>query len=156
WGDTGTVAYANSVLGARTNYEAGPASLHAGITGRTPAYGFHLDENRAARFLVNVTASLTDPAHWGVIGAIVGQRYRGYDNVPAIQISTNAKPNADDLKHLAAAVASYGSMAMFHVIGFTPEAPDLESATHGKPILETSTIDDRDLRAFMGSAKDES
>jgi predicted aconitase len=48
WGDTGTVIYANSVLGARSNFESGPAAFAAGITGRTPAYGFHLDEHRKA------------------------------------------------------------------------------------------------------------
>ena len=29
WGDTGTVIYANSVLGARSNFESGPAALAA-------------------------------------------------------------------------------------------------------------------------------
>ena len=46
WGDTGTVIYANSVLGARSNFESGPVALAAALTGRTPAYGFHLDEHR--------------------------------------------------------------------------------------------------------------
>ncbi|TMG93587.1 MAG: DUF521 domain-containing protein, partial [Betaproteobacteria bacterium] len=32
WGDTGTVIYANSVFGARTNFESGPAALAAAIT----------------------------------------------------------------------------------------------------------------------------
>ena len=46
WGDTGTVIYANSVFGARTNFEAGKANIAAALTGRTPAYGFHLDAVR--------------------------------------------------------------------------------------------------------------
>lgn len=46
WGDTGTVIYANSVLGARTNFEAGKSSFAAALTGRTPEYGFHLDAAR--------------------------------------------------------------------------------------------------------------
>jgi predicted aconitase len=32
-------------------------------------------------------------------------------------------PTSDELKHLGAALASYGSMGMFHFIGVTPEAP---------------------------------
>ena len=32
-------------------------------------------------------------------------------------------PTADELKHLGAALASYGSMGMFHFVGVTPEAP---------------------------------
>lgn len=149
WGDTGTVAYANAVLGARTNYEAGSASLLAGITGRTPAYGFHLDENRAARYLVEVEAELTDPAHWGAVGALVGQRYRGYDNVAAIRVPAGSAPDTDDLKHLAAAIASYGSMAMFHLVGVTPEAATLDEATRGKPLLATSTLSAAELDAFL-------
>ena len=33
WGDTGTVIYANSVFGARTNFESGPAAMAAAMTG---------------------------------------------------------------------------------------------------------------------------
>jgi predicted aconitase len=37
WGDTGAVAFANGVVGARSNYEAGPASLAAALTGERRA-----------------------------------------------------------------------------------------------------------------------
>ena len=46
FGDTGVVIYANSVCGARSNFEGGPSALAAGLTGRTPRYGFHLPEQR--------------------------------------------------------------------------------------------------------------
>ncbi len=42
FGDTGVVIYSNSVCGARSNFEGGPSALSAGLTGRTPRYGFHL------------------------------------------------------------------------------------------------------------------
>src|SRR3954454_24250719 len=45
-GDTGVVIYSNSVFGARSNFEGGPSALAAGLTGRTPRYGHHLDECR--------------------------------------------------------------------------------------------------------------
>ncbi|HTG96098.1 MAG TPA: aconitase X, partial [Burkholderiales bacterium] len=48
FGDTGVVIYANSVCGARSNYEGGPSAVAAGLTARTPRYGFHLDEHRRA------------------------------------------------------------------------------------------------------------
>src|SRR6185369_6994125 len=44
YGDTGVVIYSNSVCGARSNFEGGPSALSAGLTGRTPRYGYHLDE----------------------------------------------------------------------------------------------------------------
>lgn len=134
WGDTGAVAYANSVLGARTNFEAGPASLLAGVSGRTPAFGFHLDAHRRANVIVDVDASLDDVADWGALGAIVGEAHRGYSNVPAIRLQ-HAEPTPDRLKHLAASIASYGSMAMFHVVGTTPEAPTLDEAVAGRDVI---------------------
>src|SRR5262249_17730961 len=45
-GDTGVVIYSNGVQGARSNFEGGPSALAAGLTGRTPRYGFHLDAHR--------------------------------------------------------------------------------------------------------------
>src|SRR3981189_1171473 len=48
YGDTGVVIYSNSVCGARSNFEGGPSALSAGLTGRTPRYGYHLDERRGA------------------------------------------------------------------------------------------------------------
>ena len=49
WAESSAVCYANSVLGARTNREGGPSALAAALTGRTPAYGYHLDEGRLPR-----------------------------------------------------------------------------------------------------------
>ena len=46
FGDTGVVIYSNSVMGARSNFEGGPSALSAGLTGRTPRYGYHLDAHR--------------------------------------------------------------------------------------------------------------
>ena len=40
YGDTGVVIYSNSVCGARSNFEGGPSALSAGLTGRTPRYGY--------------------------------------------------------------------------------------------------------------------
>lgn len=127
WGDTGTVAYANSVLGARTNYESGAAGIAAALTGRTPAYGFHLDATRRANVRVRVRAPMRDLADWGALGAIIGERCRGYWNVPVLELS-GAPPTSDELKHFGAALASFGSMAMYHVVGVTPEAPTVEAA----------------------------
>src|SRR3982074_42445 len=54
YGDTGVVIYSNSVCGARSNFEGGPSALSAGLTGRTPRYGYHLDAHRRATLLVQV------------------------------------------------------------------------------------------------------
>jgi predicted aconitase len=90
WGDTGTVIYANSVFGARSNFESGPAAVPV-------FHGFH------------------------------------------------RSPTADELKHLGAALASYGSMGMFHFVGVTPEAPSLQAALSNRQSAERLAISDGDI-----------
>src|SRR3977135_742181 len=54
FGDTGVVLYSNSICGAFSNFEGGPSALAAGLTGRTPRYGFHLAPSRRASLHVRV------------------------------------------------------------------------------------------------------
>lgn len=144
WGDTGTVIYANSVFGARSNFESGPAALAAALTGRTLEYGFHLDEHRHGTFTVRLDASLDDVADWGAVGKLVGETHQNYYAVPVFH-GYRGTPAADDLKHLGAALASYGSMGMFHFVGVTPEAPTVDGALGGREPVESMTITQADL-----------
>lgn len=148
WGDTGTVAYANSVLAARTNYESGAAGLAAAITGRTPAYGYHLDEHRRGNIHVRVSGEFEDYADWGALGALIGERCRGYWNVPIVDVS-GANPTADQLKHLGASMASFGSSAMYHVLGVTPEASDLATALGGRELADEFEVTDADIASVF-------
>jgi len=154
WGDTGTVIYANSVFGARSNFEAGPAALAAGITGRVAEYGFQLDAHRKGTVLVNVKADLDDFADWGALGKLVGEAHQNYFAVPVFS-GIQRRPTADQLKHLGASLASYGSMAMFHMVGVTPEAPSLKAAFGGNKPSAVMSIGNRDIeRVYTGySAK---
>jgi len=145
WGDTGTVIYANSVFGARSNFEAGPAALAAALTGRTPEYGFHLDEHRKGTFAVELKAKLDDLADWGAVGKLVGESHQNYYAVPVFH-GYHRTPGADELKHLGAALASYGSMAMFHFAGVTPEAPSMLPN-------EKMAVSDADLEAVYRNFK---
>lgn len=140
WGDTGTVIYANSVFGARSNFEAGPAALAAALTGRTPEYGFHLDEHRKGTFAVELNAKLDDLADWGAVGKLVGESHQNYYAVPVFH-SYLRSPGADELKHLGAALASYGSMGMFHFVGVTPEAPSTGNLPLEKMVVSDSDLD---------------
>jgi predicted aconitase len=150
WGDTGTVIYANSVFGARSNFESGPAALAAGLTGRTPEYGYHLDEPRKGRFTVELRAALDDLADWGAVGKLVGEAHQSYWAVPVFH-GYRRTPAADELKHLGAALASYGSMGMFHFVGVTPEAPTIDAALGGRAPAERIAIGDADIeRVYAG------
>ena len=146
WGDTGTVIYANSVFGARTNYEGGFSSFAAALTGRTPAYGFHLDEARRGSIAVELKATMRDMADWGALGKIVGHPNQDYCAVPVFE-GVKDMPLSDDLKHLGASLASYGSMAMYHVVGVTPEAPTAAAAFGGREVTGRITVTDEDIEA---------
>lgn len=145
WGDTGTVIYANSVLGARSNFESGPAALAAGLTGLVPEYGFHLDERRKGKVLVNLEANPKNLADWGAVGKLVGEAHQHYFSVPVF-VGVEGAPEADELKHLGASLASYGSMGMFHMVGVTPEARTLEDALGGREPEATVTVTDEDIQ----------
>ncbi len=51
WGESNAIVFANSVIGARTNRYGDFIDLCAAVTGRVPAYGLHLDENRRGQIL---------------------------------------------------------------------------------------------------------
>lgn len=146
-GDTGVVIYSNSVQGARSNFEGGPSALAAGLTGRTPRYGYHLDRHRKGTKHFELTRQPGDFSDWGALGGIVGRATNSYWEVPVVSGLTRA-PNSDELKHFGAALASYGSVAMFHMPGVTPEAPTLADAFHGQPAPAAAKIGDAAFRDF--------
>ncbi len=148
-GDTGVVIYSNSVFGARTNYEGGPSALAAALTGRTPRYGFHLDENRLGKRLFRVEKQPKDWSEWGALGGFIGREMGSYYEVPVLD-GIEGAPSSDDLKHFGAAMASFGSTALFHMVGITPEAPDLETAFGGKA-PEAKTISGNDMETFFNT-----
>jgi predicted aconitase len=150
WGDTGTVIWANSVCGARSNFESGPAAMAAAMTCRVPEYGFHLDQHRRGTFVVEVDAEPEDFAEWGAIGKLVGESHQSYFAVPVFT-GIRRVPVADELKHLGASLASYGSMAMYHVVGATPEAPTLKAALGGNRPSDRMKITHADIERVFRS-----
>jgi predicted aconitase len=142
-GDTGVVIYSNSVFGARSNFEGGPSALAAALTGRTPRYGYHLDECRRATRRFRLEARPRDLSEWGALGGIIGQACGSYWEVPLIE-GIDAVPGSDALKHFGAALASYGSVALFHMPGITPESG---KARPGRP----HSIGRGEIEAFVAA-----
>ena len=139
WGDTGAVIYANAVAGARSNFEGGPASYAAALTGRVPAYGMHLDQCRLGSHLIDVRDQPRSVSDWGALGCLVGRQLTNYWLVPVFA-GIEVQPSADALKQLGATLASYGSLAMFHVVGVTPEARTVDEAFGGRAPRDTIVV----------------
>ena len=150
YGDTGVVIYSNSVCGARSNFEGGPSALSAGLTGRTPRYGFHLDECRRATLIVNVNWTPESLNEWGALGALIGRLAGDYWQVPAI-VGIERSPTSDEMKHFGAAMASFGSVALFHIVGVTPEATHLSDVAAAEQPLRSYDIGEADVRALQAS-----
>lgn len=119
WAESSAVAYANSVIGARTNREGGPGALAAAIVGRTPYYGLHIFKNRqpSIGIAVDDPAAVKDAADYGALGYVAGKIVGN-----RIPLFSGIRPNRDHLKALGAAMAATGAVALYHVAGITPEA----------------------------------
>jgi predicted aconitase len=143
FGDTGVVIYSNSVCGARSNFEGGPSALAAGLTGRTPRYGFHCSAQRRATLQLRLEVAPASLNDWGALGAVIGRIAGNYWAVPVIEGIEQA-PRSDQLKHFGAAMASFGSVALFHLVGLTPEAARLRDVAPENLPIHCVTRDDID------------
>lgn len=147
WGESNAIAFANSVIGARTERYPDLLDICAALTGRVPAVGLHLDHNRAGQILLRLKdVPLELQGHdtfYPVLGTLIG-RLAG-EQVPVVE-GLQIEPSEDQLKALCAAVASSGTVGLLHLVGITPEAPDLETALQGQTLLEIHTIDMETLR----------
>jgi predicted aconitase len=143
WGDTGSVIYANSVHGARSNFEGGPSALAAALTGRTARYGYHLEASRRATKRFRLTACPRDLSEWGAAGGLVGETCGSYWQVPVIE-GLDTAPGSDAMKHFGAALASFGSVGLFHMPGITAEEVEFAS-----PPPPPAAIGAADITAFM-------
>ena len=146
WGESNAVSYANSVLGARTNRYGDYIDICAAITGRAPKCGLHVESNRRGQVLVRVDglppAVFDDEVFYAMLGYLIGHALQ--DRVPVIQ-GLPADIRGDQLKAMGAAAASSGAVALYHVVGVTPEAPTLDAAFQGGEPSEVLEIDLADL-----------
>lgn len=136
WAESSAVQYANSVLGARTNRNSVLLDVCTAVTGYTPEFGYLLDENRRGRILVKLEINRMDAS---ALGFIIGKK--AVDRVPVLE---HYEFSRVELKNLGGAMAASGAVAMFHVEGLTPEAPDLKSTFDGEP-EETLIVTQKDL-----------
>ena len=138
WSESNAVCFANSVLGARTNREGGPSALAAAILGVTPDYGLHRDAGRQPTVVFDVKARVRGIG-FSLLGLLAGKETG--DGLPYFR---GFRASEEDLKWLGAAVASSGSVGMFHLEGATPEWK--RARTRG---LRKVTVTLHDLKAVQ-------
>jgi cis-L-3-hydroxyproline dehydratase len=153
WSESNAVAFANSIIGARTNRYGDYLDISCALTGRVPAAGLHLDQNRLGQVLLqlpNLPSGMVDrDDFYPVLGYLIGKLV---DDEIAVVEGFDACTTEDQLKSLAAATATSGSVALFHLVGITPEAETTRIAFGGlEPGKRIAiTMDDlRDARADL-------
>ncbi|HPA55100.1 MAG TPA: aconitase X catalytic domain-containing protein, partial [Bacillota bacterium] len=158
WAESNAIVYVNSVIGARTERYGDYTDLCCALTGRAPKFGLHIKKNRLAQIIINCEGlplkSSTDD--FAVLGYLVGKLAK--DKIPAIT-GIPQWVTSDQLKAFSAAIASSGAVAMFHMIGITPEAPDLNTISDDPSNIETIEITKEmylDSRKSLSSATPES
>ncbi|MFN0110320.1 MAG: aconitase X [Blastocatellia bacterium] len=159
WGESNAIAFANSVIGARSERYPDLMDVCAAITGRVPAIGLHLTENRAGQVLfrlVDVPRQIQeDDSFYPVLGHLIGRVAQ--ERIPVVE-GIEVAPAEDQLKALCAAVASSGAVALMHLVGITPEAPTTEAAFQNKPpqqIIEVTMDQLRQARRELTTADGE-
>jgi len=151
WAESNAIVFANSCLGAKTDRYGDFTDLCAALTGRVPLAGLHLEENRLARLILDVvdlnSSGIERDLYFAclgyVLGAVAGTRVAAIRGAPL-------DSSEDEMKALGAAAASSGAVAMFHLVGVTPEAATLEQATGGNPDnIEVISVDSGQLTGVL-------
>ena len=122
--------------------------------GDAPTARDHLPGQRRGTVLVRVLDPPGSNADWGALGCHVGRLVNDYWQVPIFVFdSLPSGPTADQLKQFGAALASYGSLALYHVVGLTPEARTVEDACGGWTPRRTLVVEPGTLASQAGSAR---
>lgn len=144
--ESSATPYANAVWGARTNREGANSALCAAITGCVPEYGLLLEENRKGDILVEIQADVKNDFDYHIIGMLgkkIGEGIPVFTGFPKETITKEA------LRNLGAQLNTSGAYGMYHIVGVTPEAPDLETAFGGKAPKRTVVITNEDKEAIL-------
>ncbi len=146
YSESSATPFVNSVWGARSNREGANSALCAAITGFVPEYGLLLDENRKGNILVRVEADIKDDYDYhilGMLGKKIGEGIPVFTGLPRQTITREA------LRNLGAELNTSGAYGMYHIIGVTPEAPDMDTAFGGKAPEKEVVLTDQDMEEIL-------
>jgi hypothetical protein len=152
WSESSAVAFANSVLGARSNRNSGGIDFLCNVLQKAPEFDLLTDTGRQAKWLVDVqTSSLPNPQ---LLGSAIGLKVveavpfiAGLDRFLNDGLNDEEK---DYFKEMGAASASNGAVGLYHADNLTPEAVEL-----GRDLLvadyQTYVIDDAEIARVKAS-----
>ena len=150
YSESSATPYVNGALGARSNRESSISALAAAVIGKTPYYGYHIDENRRGDMLIEVDADLRECYDWGILGHCVGDMAGSLN--PVLVFKNKVRPTQEDFLYFGAEAATSGAVAMYHMVGITPEAPTLEAAFEGceipavHAVITNKTLKDQEAK----------
>ena len=149
-GATNINTYCNGMLGARGNNE-GPVGVHmAALTGRTPEYGYLLDENRLARTVVEVNTELKNYVDWAVLGFYISRRLSThYWDVPVLTGINPMSVSSDDIMSFCASMNNPGSITHWLVEGLSPEGRTLKQSLGGKKPKEKFVVGNKEMKSVF-------
>ena len=137
--ESGVTIFSNSVLGALSNRD-GYFATYAGLTGRYPRFGYHLQENRKPTHLIKIEASPSGTSDFTALGYAIGLKI--INAVPLIS-GLKLRPNLDELDAMGVGMATSGGMAMFVLPDVTPPYTSDNISIKNLP---TFKINESDLR----------
>ncbi len=143
WTESGAFITANSYYGSRCNREGIRSSYWAALLGRTPRYGLHLDEFRSATILFELETELGTWSDYGALGYFVGLKANQTWDVPAIVGCKELSQG--QLNSFAGGLSTSGATAMFHMVGITPEAPNINAAFHNEKPTNKITVTSKEI-----------
>ncbi len=134
----------NSLWGACANADGIEAAFCSAVCARTPRWGMHLPESRKGTHLFNITCKPETVEEWDLLGYAVGLRLPPH----SVPILAGNIEGADmvGLKSCFAAMATTSGPELCHILGVTPEAPDLASCVSPSGVKERTEIGPEELQ----------
>ncbi|MCQ4637005.1 aconitase X catalytic domain-containing protein [Anaerovorax odorimutans] len=127
--ESSNILMCNSIFGARGNCGGQATTFLATLTGRTPKWGYHLDENRYGTHIVHIQCKTESRQDWDLLGYVLGTQLSSGD-VPIIADGFK-KPDLTLLKKFFTPLATTSNAELCFFVGLSPEARTLEDALKG-------------------------
>ena len=140
-GESSVINFVNSYFNARTLREGYPSKWAAALTGKAPFADLHTDEGRRGDLLVKLNLGSCETSDYDALGYHVGDM--PFD-VPVFA-GMPKRVKIGQLKQMGAALATSGSVGMYHIVGITAESPTVKAAFQGDNPQETVEIGNEEL-----------